>query len=164
MAGALLLPTFNEARLTLLSLQTQCRYLVPPTTPQRPIQREKGMPTGDPMPFRLRPEGIKWPQFSSGQLTEIAKYFDAEGVLDNGTTVVISDARCHCQPPPFLVGGKLAVFLGEDEPLPFGCLSALGDPAGTPETGALCLGGTLQTELQRGEFPSLDSFAQILEL
>jgi hypothetical protein len=116
------------------------------------------------MPFRLRPEGIKWPQFSSGQLTEIAKYFDAEGVLDNGTTVVISDARCHCQPPPFLVGGKLAVFLGEDEPLPFGCLSALGDPAGTPETGALYLGGTLQTELQRGEFPSLDSFAQILEL
>jgi hypothetical protein len=96
--------------------------------------------------------------------SEIGKYFDAEAVMDNGTTVVITDARVHCEPPPFLVGGKLAVFLGVDEPLPFGCCTALGDPAGTPETGALYLGGTLQTELQRGEFPSLDSFAQLLDV
>jgi exonuclease I len=40
------------------------------------------------MPFRLRPEGIKWPQFSSGQLTEIAKYFDAEVGLATTAKVV----------------------------------------------------------------------------
>jgi hypothetical protein len=94
-----------------------------------------------------------WPRFSNSQLSEIGKYFDAEAVMDNGTTVVITDARVHCELPPFLVGGKLALFLGVDEPLPFGCCTALGDPAGTPETGALYLGGTLQTELQRGEQP-----------
>jgi hypothetical protein len=119
---------------------------------------------GDPMPFRLRPDGVVWPWFSGTQLGEIADYFDAAEVFDNTTTVIIYDARKNIQPPPILVGGKPAVFLGTGETLPFGCLSALGCPAGSSQTGFLYLGGTLATELQKGEFPSLESFRQIFEL
>jgi hypothetical protein len=111
--GRCVIPSHVQGGSSNATIHADTMQLVAPTTLQIPIPRqtqstprkrvpvaqqpsfpqsvsEKGLPIGDPLPFRMGPEGCTWPHFSSRQLSEIAEYLDAQSVLDNGTTVVTS--------------------------------------------------------------------------